>query len=90
MWEEVLLFLVPFWSQILTRFDVILDFVIFAYFYAISIDFYEVDCFILLIISMFFKWEKAYIKDFNAGRFLMNFSFIYLDEGRGMGGGGVH
>ena len=31
-----------------------------------------------------YKWEKAYIKDFNAWRFLMIF-FIYLDEGRGWG-----
>ena len=30
-----------------------------------------------------YKWEKAYIKDFNAWRFLMIFFFIYLDEGRG-------
>ena len=44
--------------KFLTRFDVILDFVIFAYFYAISIDFYEVDCFILLIISMFLSGRR--------------------------------
>ena len=43
MWEEVLLFLVPFRSQI---FDIFLDLVIFAYFNAISLDFYAVKCFI--------------------------------------------
>ena len=31
-----------------------------------------------------YKWEKAYIKDFNAWQFLMIF-FIYLDEGKGGG-----
>ena len=31
------------------------------------------------------KWVKAYIKDLNAWRFLMNFLCIYLDEGRGGG-----
>ena len=36
MWEEVLLFLVPFRSQI---FDFFLDLVIFANFYVIYIDF---------------------------------------------------
>ena len=29
-----------------------------------------------------YKWEKAYIKDLNAWRFLMNFWCIYLDEGK--------
>ena len=29
------------------------------------------------------KWEKAYIKDLNAWRFIMNFLCILLDEGRG-------
>ena len=32
--------------KFLTRFDVFLDLVIFAYFNAISIDFYAVNCFI--------------------------------------------
>ena len=30
-----------------------------------------------------YKWEKAYIKDLNALRFLMNFLCICLDEGKG-------
>ena len=46
MWEEVLLFLVPFRSQI---FDVFLDLVKFALFNAISIDFYAVKSFICII-----------------------------------------
>ena len=29
------------------------------------------------------KWDKAYIKDLNAWRFLMNFLCIYLGEGKG-------
>ena len=45
MWEEVLLFLVSFGSQI---FDVILDLVILVYFNAISIDYYEVKSFICI------------------------------------------
>ena len=28
------------------------------------------------------KWDKAYIKNLNAWRFLMNFLCIYLGEGR--------
>ena len=43
MWEEVLLFLVSFGSQI---YDVFLDLVILVYFNAISIDFYSVKSFI--------------------------------------------
>ena len=31
------------------------------------------------------KWDKAYIKDLNAWRFLMNFLCIYLGEGKGGG-----
>ena len=34
--------------KFLTRFDVVLDLVIFAYFYAISIDLYPVNCFICI------------------------------------------
>ena len=45
MWEEVLLFLVPFWSQI---FDIFLDLVIFVYFNATLIDFYAVKSFICI------------------------------------------
>ena len=30
-----------------------------------------------------YKWEKGYIKELNAWRFLMNFLCIYLGEGRG-------
>ena len=45
MWEEVLLFLVAFRSQI---FDVFLDLVIFVYFNAISIDFYAINNFICI------------------------------------------
>ena len=49
MWEEVLLFLVPFRSQIFdTIFDVFLDLAIFAYFNAIFIDFYAVKSFICI------------------------------------------
>ena len=49
MWEEVLLFLVPFRSQIFLRdFDVFLDLAIFAYFNAIFIDFYAVKSFICI------------------------------------------
>ena len=36
------------------------------------------------------KVEKAYIKDLNACKFLMNFLFIYLDEGRGGGRALMH
>ena len=43
MWEEVLLFLVPFRSQIFDAFEVFLDLVIFAYFNATLIDFYAVE-----------------------------------------------
>ena len=43
MWEEMLLFLVPFQSQI---FDVFLDLVILPYFNAISKGFYAVKCLI--------------------------------------------
>ena len=42
MWEEVLLFLVPFRSQIFDTFWRLLDLVKFALFNAISIDFYAV------------------------------------------------
>ena len=45
MWEEVLLFLVPFQSQI---FDAFLDLVKFALFNAISVDFYAVKSFICI------------------------------------------
>ena len=45
MWEEVLLFLVPFRSQI---FDAFLTSSHFAYFNGISIDFYEVKCLIYI------------------------------------------
>ena len=31
-----------------------------------------------------YKWEKVYIKDLNAWRFLMIFLWIYLDEGKGV------
>ena len=49
MWEEVLLFLVPFWSQIFDAFfDVFLDLAIFAYFNAIFIDFYALKSFICI------------------------------------------
>ena len=45
MWEEVLLFLVPFRSQIFELFfGVFLDLAILAYFHAISIEFYAVNC----------------------------------------------
>ena len=45
MWEEVLLFLVPFRSQI---FDVFLDLVKFALFNATSVDFYAIKSFICI------------------------------------------
>ena len=55
MWEEVLLFLVLFGSQIIRKsnfwrvFDfVFLDLVILVYFNAISIDFYSVKSFICI------------------------------------------
>ena len=49
MWEEVLLFLVPFQSQIFDAFfEVFLDLVKFALFNAISIDFYAVKSFICI------------------------------------------
>ena len=41
MWDEVLLYLVPFQSQI---FDAFLNLVILSYLNAISIDFYAVKC----------------------------------------------
>ena len=47
MWEEVLLILVSFRSQIV---DVILDLVILVYYNAISIDFYEVNSLSALIL----------------------------------------
>ena len=47
MWEEVLLFLVSFGSQILMRFGVFLDFIL-VDFNAISIYFYEVKSFICI------------------------------------------
>ena len=62
MWEEVLLLLVPFRSQI---FDVFLDLVILPYFNAISVDFYAVKCLnlhLFCVISMF----ESYIKDLSA------------------------
>ena len=40
MWKEVLLFLVPFWSQFLMRIYFFLDLVKFALFKAIAKDFY--------------------------------------------------
>ena len=47
IWEEVLLFFVPFRSQIFDAiFDVFLDLVILVYFNVISINFYAVNCFI--------------------------------------------
>ena len=66
-------------------FDVFLDLVILAYFNVISIHFYAVKCVISVYLYNFnvSKWEKAYIKDLNAWRFLMNFLCINLDEGRG-------
>ena len=48
MWEEVLLILVPFRSQIFDTFDVFLDLVILPYFNAISIDVYMVKCLIYI------------------------------------------
>ena len=36
------------------------------------------------------KWDKAYIKDLNAWRFLMIFLCIYLGEGNGGGGALMH
>ena len=65
MWEEVSLFLVPFRSQIFDAFfDVLLDFVISAYF----IDFYAVKSFSAFILCNLhvFKRENADIKDLNA------------------------
>ena len=51
MWEEVLLFLVSFGSQIFDAFfDVFLDLVILVYFNAIFIDFYSPK---FCVISMF-------------------------------------
>ena len=45
MRDEVLLFFVPFWSQIFDRvFGVILDLVILPYFNAISVNYYVVKC----------------------------------------------
>ena len=86
MWEEVLLFLVPFRSQIFDAFDVFLDLVNFVNFYAISIDFYAVKCIFCIYFCNFhvYKWENAYIKDLYALRILMNFLCIYLGEGRGV------
>ena len=46
--NEVLLFLFHSEVKFLTRFDVFLDLVIFAYFNAISIYFYAVNCFICI------------------------------------------
>ena len=66
MWEEVLLFLVPFRSQI---FDAVIDFffdlVKFALFNAISIDIYAVKSFICInfvVISMFISGRMHIVK----------------------------
>ena len=53
MWEEVLLFLVPFRSQIFDEFLTFFWTVIFAYFNAISIDFYVVNCVICIYFVSF-------------------------------------
>ena len=64
--------------KFLTIFDVFLDLVILAYFYAISIDFCAVNCFICIFWCNFhvYKWENVNIKDLDALRFLM--FFLYL------------
>ena len=61
--------------KFLTRFDVFFDLVILAYFNVISIQFYAVK----FVICIYFvsKWDKAYIKDLNAWRFLMNF-YVFI------------
>ena len=69
MWDEVLLFLVPFRSK---NFYIFLDLVIFPYFNAISIDFNAFFNLHLLCNFHVFMWKNAYIKDLNALRIVMN------------------
>ena len=80
MWEEVLLFLVPFRSQIFDAFfDVFLDLVILPYFDAISMDFLCRKVFNLhffCVISMFVS-GKMLIKRFKCLKNLNEF-FMYL------------
>ena len=61
MWEEVFLFLVPFWIQI---FDVFLDSVVLAYFDAINIEFCVVKCLIYIEFHYYTPenevWEDRY------------------------------
>ena len=61
IWEEALLFLVPFWSQI---FDFFLNYVILVYLNPISIDLYVVKCFICIFFCncQVYKLEYAYIE----------------------------
>ena len=86
MWDEVLLFLVPFRSQIFDAFFyVFLDLVILPYFHAISINFYAVKCSTFILCNVHVcKWKNAYIKDLNALRILIKFLCIYLGEERGV------
>ena len=59
MWEELLLFLVPF--TFLRRFDVFLELVILAYINAIFIDFLcgkVLNLHLLCVIAMFISGEK--------------------------------
>ena len=74
---EVLLYLVPFQSQILDPFLDLVKLVILPYFNAISIHFCAVKCFQVC------KWNNVYIKDWNGVRVSMNCLCIYLGEGRG-------
>ena len=88
MWDEVLLLLVPFRSQIFDAFRHLKLFrpiVILPYINAISVDFYAVKCLIYIYFVWFpCKWKNAYINDLYALRILMNFLCIYLGEKRGM------
>ena len=60
MSEAFSLFLVPFRSQVLTRFDDVLDLVYLPDFNSISIDFYAVKCLINIfgVISMFVREKE--------------------------------
>ena len=91
MWEEVLLFLVPFPKSNFWRvFDVFSDLVKFTLFNAISIDFYAVKSFICINLCNFhvYKWENANSKDLNAWKILMNF-YLFI-EVKKVGGSLVH
>ena len=88
MWEEVLLFWFHSEVKFLTRFDVFLDLVIFAYLNAIFIDFYAVKSFICIdfvLFSCFYEGECLYQRF----EYLKNFNefFMYLFRWRK---GGLH